>query len=149
MHVHTVYLGWGWGGRGRDSSKLKHRGQYRAASTLGFLVAVVVAESRPVCSHWVPILQSCLGGLPGASELLSEGSLAFHAQAESEGQWSGDGVVCRIMCGQEVTRKKRLGWDALEYPIQSDRYCSFLLLTWGGPERKETSPLFLTPTEGL
>lgn len=69
MHVHTVYLGWGWGGRGRDSSKLKHRGQYRAASTLGFLVAVVVAESRPVCSHWVPILQSCLGGLPGASEL--------------------------------------------------------------------------------
>lgn len=49
-------------GRKRRGSEVKHRGQGRAASTLGFLTASGGGgEDRPVRSCLVPILQSCLG----------------------------------------------------------------------------------------
>lgn len=47
-------------------SKVEHRGQYRAVSTLGFLKAVVVAEGAgPFVAKWSPFSKAAWG-LSGA-----------------------------------------------------------------------------------
>lgn len=124
MHVHIVYLGWG-GGRGQGAHSSTGASTEQRLPWLPH--GCGVAESRPTGSPRVPILRSCLGGLPVLLSCQRDLRLSTLRllQAESEGQRSGDGVVCRLMCGQEATRMRRLGWEASEYPIQSDTVLSF------------------------
>lgn len=50
-------------GQGREmrASKLKHRGQYRAASTLGFLTAAVAENAGPLAAIWPPFSEAAWG----------------------------------------------------------------------------------------
>lgn len=77
-------------GREEEESKVKCRGQHRAASTLGFLMAVVVTESRSTAAIWSPFSKAAWGGLPGASEISDQRDLLLSMvrplKSESEGK---------------------------------------------------------------
>lgn len=78
-------------GEEEESKQVKHRGQYRAASVLGFLVAAVVAAGRagPFAAIWFPFSRATWG-LPSAFEMSGQRALLLPVlrllKAESEGK---------------------------------------------------------------
>lgn len=136
--IYIYYLGWGWR-RKRRASKVEHRGQYRAASTLGFLKAVWWQTTGPFTATWSPYSKAAWRASLVLLRSLVRGIPCFPCSGCSRQKVRGKGQVMGWFGGSYVwpgSEDEDIGLgreNVLGYPTQSDRYRSFLLLTWGGP----------------